>query len=80
MTTTVVTTDEFAEWYRALDDERAEVVDFMVALLEQSGLALQPPYSQGLPGARHGIRELRSQRRRFPIRVFYPSTPFGRRS
>lgn len=75
MATTVVTTDEFAAWYRSLPEEQAEAVDFEVALLEERGVGLQPPHSAGLPGARHGIRELRVQSRRFPIRMYYAFNP-----
>jgi hypothetical protein len=75
MTTTVVTTDEFAAWYRALPAEQADAVDFSVTLLEEQGVALGHPHSSGFPGLRHGVRELRVQSRRFPIRMFYAFNP-----
>lgn len=74
-TTTVVVTNEFAAWYRDLPEEQWEAVNFSVALLEERGVALQPPHSAGIPGAEHGIRELRIQSYRFPIRIYYAFNP-----
>ena len=74
-TTTVVTTDAFAEWYRGLPAEQAEAVDFKVDLLRAQGVLLGYPHSSGFPGSRHGMRELRIESRRFPIRVFYGFNP-----
>jgi len=73
--TTVVTTSEFAEWYQSLPAEQAEAVDLKVHLLRMEGVTLRHPHSSGFPGSRHGLRELRIESRRFPIRVFYAFNP-----
>lgn len=74
-TTVVVTTDDFAAWYRSLPEAQWEAVNFSVALLEERGVALQPPHSAGIPGARYGIRELRIQSYTYPIRIYYAFNP-----
>lgn len=75
MPTTVVTTDEYLAWYRSLPAEQAQAVDFSVGLLGQEGVLLRHPHSSGFPGSRHGLRELRIQSKRFPLRVFYGFNP-----
>jgi hypothetical protein len=76
MTATMVAmTSEFAEWFRSLPAEQAEAVEFKVNLLRTEGVALRHPHSSGFPGSRHGLRELRIESRRFPIRVFYGFNP-----
>lgn len=41
----VIATDEFADWYRDLDDSASEDVDVAVGLLENLGVALGYPRS-----------------------------------
>jgi hypothetical protein len=71
----VVVTDEFKEWWEALDNDDAVDVARVIDLLEAEGTALGFPYSSGIRESRFPLRELRIQSRGRPIRVFYA---FGR--
>lgn len=71
----IVVTDEFAEWYQALDIADAEAVTFSVDLLEQVGVALGRPYTGTIKQSKYALRELRSQSQGRPIRVFYAFDP-----
>ncbi|HVE81817.1 MAG TPA: addiction module toxin RelE, partial [Myxococcales bacterium] len=59
--TEVVATDEFEEWFMALDAKDASAVDRVVGLLEQMGVGLRFPYTSAITGSRHALRELRIQ-------------------
>lgn len=71
----VIATDEFADWYRDLDDAGAEDVGVVVGLLEQLGPALGYPRSSAINGAPFALRELRIQSQGRPLRVFYAFDP-----
>ncbi|MGE5787177.1 MAG: type II toxin-antitoxin system RelE/ParE family toxin [Myxococcales bacterium] len=67
----VFATDEFAGWYRDLDDAASEDVDVAVGLLESLGY----PRSSAIEGASFALRELRIQSQGRPLRVFYAFDP-----
>lgn len=71
----VVTTDEFAAWYEALDLGDGEAVVRMVERLEHKGVTLGFPYSSAIEGSRIALRELRVQSAGRPLRVFYAFDP-----
>lgn len=65
-------TDEFEEWWNALDAEAQEDMDVGVRLLEAIGPALTRPYADTLKGSRYpNMRELRVQSQGRPIRILY---------
>lgn len=69
-------TDEFGEWYVALDVAIQDDIDRTVGLLEAKGPQLPFPYSSGITGSRHAhMRELRIQSGGDPYRVFYAFDP-----
>lgn len=72
---TVIGTDEFADWFRGLDDAGREDVATAVDLLEARGLALGYPRSSAINGASFALRELRVQSQGRPLRVFYAFDP-----
>lgn len=71
----VVVTDEFREWYEALEHFDQEAVERVVALLQERGVHLGFPYSSSIAGSRHALRELRVQMRGKPFRIFYAFDP-----
>jgi hypothetical protein len=71
----VVTTDEFAEWYRDLDAGDTEAVNRSVRRLEHNGVTLGSPHSSAIRNSRHALRELRVQSAGRPLRVFYAFDP-----
>ena len=69
-------TNEFQEWWYSLTPEQQGAVTRKVDLLMQHGPALGYPHSSNVKGSRHGaMRELRTQSRGRPIRVFYAFDP-----
>ncbi|WP_161912698.1 type II toxin-antitoxin system RelE/ParE family toxin [Methylosinus sp. C49] len=69
-------TDEFAEWYRALDETQQDDISAVVLLLMEQGPRLAFPYSSAINGSRHGhMRELRVQSSGRPLRAFYAFDP-----
>jgi hypothetical protein len=71
----VVATDEFRDWYRALDDGDARAVARAVDRLEMLGVALPFPFSSAIAGSPHALRELRVQSGGRPLRVLYIFDP-----
>ena|SRR5579863_3374055 len=67
----VVATDEFAKWYRSLDDGDARAVARGIDRLEMLGTSLPFPYSSAIEGSRYALRELRIQSRGRPLRTLY---------
>ena len=67
----IIATDEFVDWYEALNDEDGEAVVYLTRLLDQKGLALGTPYSSALRGTRFPFRELRSKSHGRAIRIIY---------
>lgn len=69
-------TDEFSEWFGALDDEEQAAVGRVVELLVEHGPSLPHPYSSGIAISRHRhMRELRIQHKGRPYRVLYAFDP-----
>jgi hypothetical protein len=57
---TVEYTDQFEEWWNALDAEAQEDIDVVVRVLESIGPALTRPYADTVKNSRHpNMRELR---------------------
>ena len=60
MTWEVEGTDEFAEWYRDLDDEQRDVVTAAIDLLADHGPALRRPVVGDIEGSKlENLKELR---------------------
>lgn len=69
-------TDQFEEWWNALDAETQEDIDVFVHLLEAHGPALTRPHADTVKGSRHrNMRELIVQSRGHPIRILYAFDP-----
>lgn len=69
-------TDQFEEWWNALDEEAQEDIDVIVHVLEEVGPALTRPYADTVKGSRHpNMRELRVQSQGRPLRIFYALDP-----
>jgi hypothetical protein len=72
----VITTDEFAAWYRSLlDQSQIEEVAFLVDLLEHKGVTLGHPYSSALKGTDFAFRELRGSAGKSELRIVYAFDP-----
>jgi hypothetical protein len=71
----VIGTDDFEEWYGALDDRHRTSVRRVVDVLEQQGLALGFPYSSEVKGSRYPMRELRAKSSGRYLRVFFAFDP-----
>src|SRR6266487_3574818 len=71
----VVASDEFVQWFNALDDDDSVSVAKTIGLLEALGVTLGWPRSSEIRGTNHPIRELRIQSRGKPLRVFYAFDP-----
>jgi hypothetical protein len=76
MTTEIVVTDEFAEWYEGLSLEEQLSVRRYVTMLEVAVATLPFPYSSGIQTSRFAaMRELREQHAGRPYRVLYAFDP-----
>jgi hypothetical protein len=72
----VEVSDEFAEWWDALEAAEQKSVDFRVTLLSEAGPTLKMPHSLGIETSRHKhMRELRIQHEGRPYRVLYAFDP-----
>lgn len=71
----VITTDEFAAWYKNLSEFQQAAVIRVVDLLEALGTRLSFPYSSDLKGAKHALRELRVKAKGSQIRIAYAFDP-----
>jgi hypothetical protein len=72
----VEVSDEFALWYRALDESESESVDTAVDMLVEYGPGLGRPYADTLKGSRHpNMKELRVQHRGRPYRILFAFDP-----
>lgn len=72
----VEVSDEFAEWYRALDDEECESVDTSVDMLVAYGPMLGRPDVDTLKGSRYSnLKELRVQHLGRPLRILFAFDP-----
>lgn len=68
----VVVTNEFRNWYEALNESVQDKIISVVTLLERHGPELGYPHSSAIRGK---IRELRVQCKGRPIRIFYAFDP-----
>jgi hypothetical protein len=69
-------TDEFAEWYRDLNEAHQDDLTAVGLLLIEQGPQLPFPNSSGINGSKHAhMRELRVQSGGRPLRVFYAFDP-----
>ena len=74
--TQVEYTDAFGVWWQGLTEAEQESVGHYVGLLEAIGPTLGHPHTSGVRGSRHShMRELRTQHRGRPYRVFYAFDP-----
>jgi len=72
MTTEIIVTTEFAEWYEALTLAEQKSVIRVVELLEEQGANLTFPFSSGISNSKFSsMRELRIQHAGSPYRVLY---------
>jgi hypothetical protein len=71
----VLGTDEFEEWFLALDDSDSMAVARVVYLLESKEATLGFPYSSAIEGTRYALRELRVQSGGRPLRIFCAFDP-----
>ena len=66
----IETSDEFLAWYRALDEDEVESVNFSVDLLEHAGPVLGRPHVDTLKGSSiPNLKELRVQHEGKPLRI-----------
>jgi hypothetical protein len=76
MTWNVEYTNEFAQWYRSLNESQQDDVTAIGLLLTKFGPKLPFPHSSGINGSKHShMRELRVQTGGRPLRVFYAFDP-----
>jgi hypothetical protein len=69
-------TDQFGEWWDALDVDAQISISAVVMVLEQIGPALTRPYADTVKGSRHAnMRELRIQHQGRPFRLLYAFDP-----
>jgi hypothetical protein len=69
-------TDQFGEWWDALDEAEQVSINAVVLVLERLGPALTRPYADTVEGSRHSnMRELRVQHRGRPFRLLYAFDP-----
>ncbi|MEO9170384.1 MAG: type II toxin-antitoxin system RelE/ParE family toxin [Candidatus Baltobacteraceae bacterium] len=69
-------TDQFGEWWDALDEDAQTSINAIVLVLEQLGPALTRPYADTVKGSRHtNMRELRVQHQGHPFRLLYAFDP-----
>ena len=69
-------TDEFEDWWNALNEDEQESVLVSVTLLEERGPNLRFPHSSGINNSKHAhMRELRTQHDGRPYRTLYAFDP-----
>jgi hypothetical protein len=72
----VEASDEFAEWYGALDEDESVSVDTAVDMLVEYGPRLGRPYADTLTGSQYpNMKELRVQHRGRPYRILFAFDP-----
>lgn len=67
----VVVTDQFRDWYEALDEGQADSVYQVVEMLRSQGVTLRFPFTSAIEGSKYALRELRIQSSGHPLRAFY---------
>ena len=69
-------TDEFGEWWQALDAEEQESLAASVELLRQLGPQLSRPHADAIQGSKHpNMKELRTQHGGRPLRTLFAFDP-----
>jgi hypothetical protein len=69
-------TDQFGQWWDALDEDAQISINAIVLVLEQIGPALTRPFADTVKGSRHkNMRELRVQHQGHPFRLLYAFDP-----
>jgi hypothetical protein len=72
----VEVSDEFALWYRSLDEDESQSVDTSVDMLAAYGPMLGRPDVDTLKGSRYrNLKELRVQHRGRPLRILFAFDP-----
>jgi hypothetical protein len=72
----IETSDEFVEWYRGLEEDEVESVNFSVELLEAAGPVLGRPHVDTLKGSEiPNLKELRVQHEGRPLRILFVFDP-----
>jgi hypothetical protein len=72
----IETSDEFIAWYRGLEDQEIDSVNFSVDLLEQTGPLLGRPHVDTLKGSSiPNLKELRVQHEGKPLRILFVFDP-----
>lgn len=71
----IYATDEFADWYRTLDQRDGDAVIRCIDMLELDGVNLGYPFSSAIKNASFALRELRLRSGGRPFRVFYAFDP-----
>ncbi|MGC9158158.1 MAG: type II toxin-antitoxin system RelE/ParE family toxin [Terracidiphilus sp.] len=72
----IETSDEFVAWYRGLNEDEVESVNFSVDLLERTGPVLGRPHVDTLRGSRiPNLKELRVQHEGRPMRILFAFDP-----
>ena len=72
----IETSDEFVDWYQALEDDELESVNRSVDLLECAGPILGRPHVDTLKGSKiRNLKELRVQHDGRPIRILFVFDP-----
>jgi len=72
----VEVSDEFAQWYRSLDEDESESVDTSVGSLAAYGPMLGRPDVDTLKGSRHrNLKELRVRHQGWPLRILFAFDP-----
>lgn len=73
---TVLYSDEFIEWLKALDDDTFDDVEAMILLLKEYGYNLARPYADTIKGSElSNLKELRIQSNGKPLRAFFVFDP-----
>jgi hypothetical protein len=68
--------DEFEVWYRGLDEDEIDSVNFSVDLLEQAGPVLGRPHVDTLRASKiPNLKELRVQHEGKPMRILFVFDP-----
>ena len=71
----VIYTDEFGEWFDALEESEQDAGIVVARMRGQMGVTLGFPASSALRGSRYALRELRPKQGRSPLRVIYAFDP-----
>jgi len=69
-------TDDYLQWFRALDEGQQDALRTDIEILEQMGPALGRPQVDSIKGSRHSnMKELRTMHARRQVRSFFAFDP-----